>query len=332
MNSPFININMPPPRLPSRLFLYGLHIGPDGHPRSAAAIGLLDSTGFDIVHVYQPGKFAIWSGVYSATRGGIRWLLFLNHDGRAATGTIDRDFGFVQAKAYPVPGPPPAHTRARKKATDWTHVAVDGSGELLLTASLAGDRTTTGFGQVDPDGTFIVSSKSQVALARPERLLGLPNAHAWLTTTTGAQPTSTVSLLHRGAIVGSRTWNESWTGMAVHGDLLAVYRGVQQFPIPSGTQTTPPHYEVCRVGVDHQITTIWNYGDFPGTIDNTIGADIDTSAATLFYQFAIGSNVAEVRSLTERGFVRTAAIVGDLRQIVPDLPDTGLGWLSIAPC
>jgi hypothetical protein len=49
--------------------------------------------------------------------------------------------------------------------------------------------------------------------------------------------------------------------MAVHGDLLAVYRGVRQFAIPTGTHTTPPHYEVCRIGADHQITTVWNYED-----------------------------------------------------------------------
>jgi hypothetical protein len=58
--------------------------------------------------------------------------------------------------------------------------------------------------------------------------------------------------------------------VAVHGDLLAVYRGVRQFPIPTGTHTTPPpHYEVCRIGADHQITTGWNYEDFPPTIANT---------------------------------------------------------------
>jgi hypothetical protein len=176
-----------------------------------------------------------------------------------------------------------------------------------------------------------VVSQSEVALAHPDRLLGLPQVHAWLTTTAGPQPTSTVTLLRRGLVVGSRTLNESWTGMAVHGDLLVVYRGVRQFPIPTGTQTTPPHYEVCRVGADDQITTVWNYEDFPAAIANTIGADIDTSAATLFYQFATGSNVAEVRSLTEHGFFRTAAL-GELRQIVPDLQDTGLGWLSIVPC
>jgi hypothetical protein len=309
-----------PARLRSQLFLYGLHRGPDGHTRSAAAIGLLDSIGFDIAHVYQPGAFGIWSGVHRATRGGIRWLLFLNHDGRAATGTIDRDFVFRQAKAY-----------SAGEHRDWTRVAVDGNGELLLTAGLASGRTRVGFGQVDPDGTFIVWWESEVALARPERLLGLPRVHAWLTTTSGTQPTSTVSLLRRGAIVGSRTWNESWTGMAVHGDLLAVYRGVRQFPIPTGTHTTPPHYEVCRVGADHQITTVWNYEDFPPTIADPSGHDIDTPTGTLFYQVAVGSNVAEVRSLTERGFLRTAAL-GELRQIVPDLQDTGLGWLGIAPC
>ena len=308
------------PRLPSRLFLYGLHIAPDGHPRSAAAVGLLYSDGFDIAHVYQPGTFGIWSGVYRATRGGTRWLLFLGHDGRAATGTIDSDFGFVQKKSY-----------SAGEHRSWTSVAVDGTGELLLTVGLGGGRTRIGFGQVDPDGTFIVWWQSEVALAHPDRLLGLPQVHAWLTTTAGPQPTSTVSLLRRGVVVGSRTWNERWTGMAVHGDLLAVYRGVRQFPIPNGTQTTPPHYEVCRVGADHQITTVWNFEDFPATIADTTGADIDTRTATLFYQFATGSNVAEVRSLTERGFVRTAAL-GQLRQIVPDLPNTGWGWHSIAPC
>ena len=210
-------------------------------------------------------------------------------------------------------------------------MAVDGNGELLLTAVLAGGRTRIGFGQVDIDGTLIVWWQSEVALAHPDRLLGLPHAHAWLTTTSGPQPTSTVSLLRRGVVVGSRTWNESWTGMAVHGDLLAVYRGVRQFPIPTGTHTTPPHYEVCRVGADHQITTVWNYEDFPPTIANTTGADIDTPTGTLFYQFATGSNVSEVRSLTERGIVRTAAL-RDLLQIVPDLPNTGLGWHLIAPC
>jgi hypothetical protein len=106
---------------------------------------------------------------------------------------------------------------------------------------------------------------------------------------------------------------------------------VIQFAIATGTQTTPPHYEVCRVGADHQITTIWNFEDFPAAISNMVGDDIDTSAAILFYQFATGSNVAEVRTLSEHGIVRTAAL-GELRQIVPDLPDTGLGWLSIVPC
>ena len=120
-------------------------------------------------------------GVYSATRGGIQWLLFINHDGRAATGTIDGDFRFVQAKSC-----------SAGEHRDWTSVAVDDNGELLLTASLAGGRTTTGFGQVDPDGTFIVWWQSEVALAYPVRLLGLPHAHAWLTTSSGAQPTSTV--------------------------------------------------------------------------------------------------------------------------------------------
>jgi hypothetical protein len=320
VSSRLIDITRPWRRLPSRLFLYGLHIGPDGHARSAAAIGFLNSFGFDIAHVYQPGTFGIWSGVYRATRGGIRWLLFINHDGRAATGTIDRDFRFVQAKSY-----------SAGEHRGWTRVAVDGNGELLLTASRAGGGTTTGFGQVDPDGTFIVWWQSEIALASPRRLLGLPHAHAWLTTSSGAQPTSTVSLLRRGVVVGSRTWNESWTGMAVHGDLLAVYRGVQQFPILSGTHTTPPHYEVCRVSADHQITTVWNYEDFPALIADATGGDIDTPTGTLFYQFATGSNVAEVRSLTERGFVRTATL-GEIRQIVADLPDTGLGWHAIAPC
>jgi hypothetical protein len=321
MSSGHLNITLPPARLPSRLFLYGLHTGPGGHPRSAAAIGLLDSAGFNIVHVYPPGTFGIWSGVHAAARNGIRWLLFLTHDGSAATGTIDRNFAFAQAKTFAPAAPP----------TDWRRAAVDGNGELLLTASLTTGTTTIGFGQVDSDGTFIVWWKSQVPLPSPEKLLGLPNAHAWLTITNGTQPTSTVSLLHRGTIVGSRTWNEQWTGMAVHGNLLAVYRGVRQFPIPTRTHTTPPHYEVCRVTADHQITTVWNYEDFPPAIANTVGTDINTSAGILFYQFAIGSNVAEVRSLTERGFVRTAAL-GELRQIVPDLPDTGLGWLSIVPC
>lgn len=72
-----------------------------------------------------------------------------------------------------------------------------------------------------------------------------------------------VSLVHRGAVVGSRTWKETWTGMAVHGDLLAVYRAVRQF--------STPHYQVCRVSPDHQITTLWNYEDFPATIHDAIG-------------------------------------------------------------
>jgi hypothetical protein len=316
----FINITDPPRRLPARLFLYGLHTGPGGQTRSAAAIGLIDSAGFEIAHVYQPGTFGVWSGVWRATRGGTRWLLFLDRDGRAATGTINAAFGFVQAKVYPAGHYP-----------GWAAVAVDGNGELLLTSGVQGGRSRIGFGQVDPDGTLIVWWQAEIALRQPNRLLGMPHAHAWLTTTDGSQPTSTVSLLHRGGVVGSRTWNENWTGMAVHGDLLALYRGVRQFPVPTGTHTTPPHYEVCRVSADHQITTLWNYEDFPPLIDNASGVDTDTPAGMLFYQVATGSNVAEVRSLTERGFRRTAAL-GQLRQIVPDLPDTGLGWFSIAPC
>lgn len=115
MNSPFIDINIPPPRLPSRLFFYGLHIGPNGHARSAAAIGMLDASGLDVVHVYPPGTFGIWSGVYRAARSGTRWILFLNHDGRGTTGTIDRNYMFVPGRNYPPP--PPPHSRARRKLT-----------------------------------------------------------------------------------------------------------------------------------------------------------------------------------------------------------------------
>ena len=94
-----IIVNKPPLRLASRLFLYGLHSGPGGQTRSAAAIGLLGSASFDLTHVYQPGTFGIWSGVCSATRAGTHWLLFLDRTGRAATGTINSDFGFDQAMA-----------------------------------------------------------------------------------------------------------------------------------------------------------------------------------------------------------------------------------------
>jgi hypothetical protein len=59
VSSAVIDITTPTLRLPSRLFLYGLHIGPDGHPRSAAAVGLLYSDGFEIAYVYQPGTFGI---------------------------------------------------------------------------------------------------------------------------------------------------------------------------------------------------------------------------------------------------------------------------------
>lgn len=307
-----------PPLRVSRLFFYGLHGGPDGRIRSAAAIGLLNADGLNFAHVYSPGTFGHWSGVHRATQDG--WLLFLDEDGRAATGRIAPDFRFVQAKTYPAGAHP-----------GWTRVAVDGNGELLLTSALSGGRSTVGFGQLESDGTLIVWWRSHVALAHPDKLLGLPRAHAWLTTTPGPQPTSTVSLLRRGTVVGSRIWNESWTGMAAHDDLLVLYRGVRQFPVPGGMHTLPPHYEVCRVSPDHRITTVWNYEDFPATVDNVKGDDIDTPVGILFYQFATGSNVAEIRSLTERSFVRTAAL-GQLRQIVPDLPDSGLGWFSIAPC
>lgn len=315
-----VDVTRPVVRLPSRLFLYGLHAGPGGEARSAAAVGLLDSVSLDVGHVYPPGSFGVWSGVHSAARAGTRWLLFLDNDGRAATGTIKPDFGFEQAQTYPA-----------GTYSDWQGAAVDGNGELLLTRSTGSARTGIGFAQVDPDGTFIVWWESDVALGYPDRLLGMPHAHAWLNTGTGATPTSTVSLVHRGSVVGSRTWNESWTGMAVHGDLLALYRGVRQFPVASGTQTTPPHYEVCRVGADNQITTLSSFEDFPATIADEIGADIDTPTGSLFYQFGVGSNVAEVRSLTADGLARSAAL-GELRQIVPDLPDTGLGWSSITPC
>jgi hypothetical protein len=313
-------LNQNLPHLPSRMFLYGLHLGPNGHPRSAASIGLLDYASFDIVHEYPAGTFDIWSNIHRATRGGIHWLLFLDHDGRAATGTINSDFGFVPAKTYPA-----------GEHLEWSDAAVDGNGELLLTMGLTVGRTRVGFGQVEPDGQFIVWWHFEVELPPPVRLLGLPHAHAWLTTKTGPNPTSTVSLLHRGTVVGGRTWNESWTGMAVHGDLLAVYRGVRQFSTPKGTTTTPPHYEVCRVGRDHQITTLWNYEQFPATVDNRIGADIDTHTGSLFCEFSFGANVAEVRSLTERGFARTAAL-GELRQIGPGVPHSSPGWSNIAPC
>jgi hypothetical protein len=106
---------------------------------------------------------------------------------------------------------------------------------------------------------------------------------------------------------------------------------VHQYVLPNAIHITPPHYEVCRVSPDHQITTIWSYEDFPALVGDALGDDIDTPAGMFFYEFAAGSNVAEVRSLSARGFARTAAL-GQLRQIVPDLPDIGYGWSSIAPC
>ena len=266
LSSTTFDTSHPVLRAPSRLFLFGLHQAPDGQTRSAAAIGLLDSVSLDIAHVYAAGSFGVWNNVCSATRAGVRWLLFLNPNGSAATGTINGDLGFVQAQSYP-PG---------TFSSDWHGAAVDGNGELLLTRGAVGGHTDIGFAQVDPDGTLIVWWESQVALDYPDRLLGLPTSHAWLNTGIGAQPTSTVSLVHRGSVVGSRTWNESWTGMAVHGDLLVLYRGTRQFPIPGGTQTTPPHYEMCRVDADHQITTLWSYEDFPATIADAEGFDITT--------------------------------------------------------
>jgi hypothetical protein len=131
-------------------------------------------------------------------------------------------------------------------------------------------------------------------------------------------------------VVGSRTWNENWTGMAVHGDLLALYRGSRQFPIPGGTQITPPHYEMCRVGADHQITTLWSYVDFPATIANAEGFDIATPTGVLFSTFSIGDSVAEIRELTANRFVRTATLEG-LDQVVPDVPNPP-PWHHIAPC
>jgi hypothetical protein len=312
-----------PLRRASRLFLYGLHVGPDDKARSAAAIGLLGSASFDIAHMYRPGMFDMWYRVCGASRGGIHWLLFLDWDGRAATGTIDHDFAFVLAKSYP-----------KKSHLPWKTAAVDGNGELLLTipSSTTAGVTKIAFGQVDPDGTFIVWWQSEIALAQPDQLRGLPHAHAWLTTTAGAQPTSTVWLLRRGAVVGSRTWNERWTGMAVQGDLLVLYRAGEQVDRPEVVQFVPPPYEVCRVGADHRITTLMTYGGYPPTIDvEARGADIDTPTGILFYQFVTGSNIAEVRSLTERGFVRTAAL-GQLQQVLPDHLNTGYGWFSIAPC
>jgi hypothetical protein len=81
---------------------------------------------------------------------GLSWceqkrLLFFDRTGRAATGTINSDFGFDQAVAYPA-----------GEHLGWELVAVDGNGELLLTGPLVGGRSRIGFGQVDPDGTFIV--------------------------------------------------------------------------------------------------------------------------------------------------------------------------------
>jgi hypothetical protein len=162
------------------------------------------------------------------------------------------------------------------------------------------------------------------------RGISVPQGHTNFANATQAQRVS-VSIHCCQTLSTASSFRRTWTGMAVHGDLLAVYRGVRQFPVPGGTHTIPPHYEVCRVGADHQITTVWNYEDFPGTVHNATGTDIDTPTNTLFCQTAVGSNVAEVRSLTERGLVATAAL-GQLRQIAPDVPDTGLGWHYIAPC
>jgi hypothetical protein len=105
-------------------------------------------------------------------------------------------------------------------------VAVDGNGDLLMTSAVVGGPTKYGFGQVEPDGTFIEWWQGEVALpAPPDRLLGLSQVHAWLTTSADSllpsgTGTSTVSLLHRGSVVGSRTWSPgartgpAWPGTA----------------------------------------------------------------------------------------------------------------------
>lgn len=128
-------------RPPSRLFFYCRHEIRGNKLRSAAAIGLLDFNGLDFAHVYPPGLFDKWSGVYSAARGGTNWLLFLDaFDGRAITGTIDRYYRFVPAKSYQA-----------GSHLGWALVAVDGGGDLLLIGDKLSDGgMRIGFGQFSP--------------------------------------------------------------------------------------------------------------------------------------------------------------------------------------
>jgi hypothetical protein len=90
--------------------------------------------------------------VYTAPPGG-NPLAAVPQPRRASSDGDDRRyFGFAQKEAY-----------SAGEHLDWSSVAVDGNGELLLTAGLGGGRTRIGFGQVDPDGQFIVWWQSEVA-------------------------------------------------------------------------------------------------------------------------------------------------------------------------
>ena len=103
-------------------------------------------------------------------------------------------------------------------------MAVDGNGDLLMTSAVVGGPTKYGFGQVEPDGTLIEWWQGEVALpASPDRLLGLSQVHAWLTTSADSllpsgTGTSTVvaaapRLRSSEAVPGART-GPAWPGTA----------------------------------------------------------------------------------------------------------------------
>jgi hypothetical protein len=317
------DIHIEPHKLPvfSSLFLYG-HYGEDHQfTHTFAAVGRITEGYFTVARTFPVDYFGKWYRVWSAARGGDRWLLFIGAGGTGATGLINDELDFVQARSFP-----------EGYLTDWEDAAVDGEGFLLLVGLTAG-QPKIALAQVESDGNLIIWWKTESALGLPEQLIGLPNAHAWFVSNPDTG-TTTLHILHRGQLASSRTWPQLYTGIAAHGDLIALYRG----PFVTEKVASRPRCEVCRVGADYQVVTVSvqendPFGWGPKEFDWGDGVDVDTPNGILFYELVTGRHRAQVRSLTASGYVTTK----DVGLLVPTARPgahvtSDLWYQSIAPC
>ena len=287
-------------QVPSRLFFYAYRglLDEVGQEHSHAAVASITPERFQIVHTFPPDTFERWELVSSAANAGKRWLFFHNlNTHKTMTGFINSDFQFVESAPPPAP---PDHVRVLSRHGPYQFAAVDGSGFLLLAASLiqpAGHCRVTR-AQVLPDGRFHPIHTSIIEIPIPASLIGntsivgLREGHAWLSgpfLPSPAPDTSTVYILMNGQIVSSRTWSPSWSGMVAHEDSLLLF------------DTFGKRGEICSLDAGHNLVTTAVLG--PSTFPRSFYFVANAPRALLAYDYSTGW--AQVRALGQGAFTPT---------------------------